>query len=297
VNSRNVLIIGAGPAGVTTAIQLRRYDIGVVLVEKEEIGGLLRNANLVENYPGFPDGISGMELVGLFKRQLESAGVSVSFEEVLELEYEDSEFHAKTNERVVMSDIVVIASGTKPKPISDLKISKAVEERMFHVIHPIRGLSGKEIAIIGAGDAAFDYALGMSQRNEVTILNRSSRAKCIPVLWDRCMESRNVTYLDRTCVQEIRSDGNKAVLTCVHNDEQKKREIRADYVVIAIGREPCLDFLGSGLKRKVETLTDSSAIHMVGDVRNGIYRQVAICVGDGLRAAMEIHSSVAGEGE
>lgn len=279
-----------------TALQLRRYGIETVLVEKEEIGGLLRNANLVENYPGFPDGISGLELVELFKRQLRNAGVKVCFEEVMELSYVDGRFHAKTNERLIASDIVVIASGTKPRIISDMKISEDVEDRIFYAINPIRGVRDKKIAIIGAGDAAFDYALGLSQRNEVTILNRSNGAKCIPVLWERCVESRNVSYMDKARVEEIRGDGEKIVLTYTYDGDRRKREVRADYVVAAIGREPCLDFLGSKLKRRIDTLTDSSGIYMVGDVGNSIYRQVAICVGDGLRAAMEIRSSVAGEG-
>lgn len=295
MNSRNVLIIGAGPAGVTTALQLRRYGIEAVLLEKEEIGGLLRNANLIENYPGFPDGIGGLELVELFERQLENAGVEVCFEEVLELENEDGRFHAKTNERVITSDIVVIASGTKPRAISDMKISEGVEDRIFHAIQPIRSVRHKQIVIIGAGDAAFDYALGMSQMNEVTILNRSSGTKCIPVLWERCMESRSVSYMDKACVEEIRDDGRRIALTCAQSGDGKKSELHADYVVFAIGREPCLDFLGSELKRRIEALVDSSGVHMVGDVGNGIYRQVAICVGDGLRAAMEIRSSIVGE--
>ena len=296
MNSRNVLIIGAGPAGVTAALQLKRYGIEAVLVEKEEIGGLLRNANLVENYPGFPDGIGGSELVELFKRQLKNAGVKVCFEEVKELEYADGRFRAKTTERLITSDIVVIASGTKPRAISDMKISEDVEDRIFYAISPIRSVGDKKIAIIGAGDAAFDFALGLSRRNEVTILNRSNRAKCVPVLWERCVESGNVFYVDKAHVEKIRSDGEEIVLTYAHDGDRRKKEVRADYVVVAIGREPCLDFLGNRLKRRIDALADSSGIYMVGDVGNDIYRHVAICVGDGLRAAMRIRSCVAGEG-
>lgn len=297
MNSGNVLIIGAGPAGATTALELRRLGIEAVITEKEEIGGLLRNANLVENYPGFPDGVNGLELVELFKKQLNNAGVKVCFEEVVELERVDERFQAKTNERTIASDIVVIASGTKPRAISDTKISKDVEDRIFREVHPIRGVKNKKVVIIGAGDAAFDYALGMSQRNEVTILNRSNRTRCVPVLLERCMESRNISYTEGARVEAICSSGNRAVLTCAHNDDGKNIEVEADYVVIAIGREPCLGFLGNKLRERMKTPGNSSAIHMVGDVKNGSYRQVAICVGDGLRVAMEIHSSITGEGK
>jgi len=85
VNIKDVVIIGAGPAGISAAIQLKRYGIEPTLLEKEEIGGLLKNANLVENYPGFPNGVPGPELVKLFKKQLENAQIKVHFEKVLKL--------------------------------------------------------------------------------------------------------------------------------------------------------------------------------------------------------------------
>ena len=292
---KDVLIIGAGPAGIATAIQLKRYNIEPVLLEQEEIGGLLRNAHLVENYPGFPEGIRGLDLVGLFKKQLKNTGVKVSFERVLELEYRDRVFFTKTNRGVITSSIVVIATGTKPRTISAPPISDDIKDRILYEINPILGMTNKKIVIIGAGDAAFDYALNLSQRNEVVIMNRSERAQCIPVLLERCLKSENISYLRQVSVREINKEDNKLLLTCIHRDSQNGNQIYADYVIVATGRDPCLDFLGGESKRNLKTLINANKLHMVGDVRNGIYRQTAICVGDGIKTAMKIYRDIGRE--
>ncbi len=293
MNSKDVIIIGAGPAGIATAIQLKRYVIDTVLFEKEKIGGLLRNANLLENYPGFPKGISGLNLVELFKKHLEHTGVTVSFERILELEYRDEMFFARTNERTIKSNIAVIATGTKPIFFSSPPVSDEINNRIFYEVYPIRGIKNKKIVIIGAGDAAFDYALNLSRKNKkVTILNRSKRANCIPVLKERCKKSDNISYLSDVSVREITNDDDKFLLSYTCNFSRDRIQIEADFVIGAIGRESCLDFLGNELKKIFENLINAGRLYMVGDIKNGMYRQTAICAGDGIKAAMKIYNKI-----
>jgi len=283
------MIIGAGPAGIATAIQLKRYNIEPLILEQNEIGGLLRNAHLVENYPGFPEGISGIALVELFKKQLKNAEVEVSFETVLELDYSDGAFFIKTNTREIEAITVVIATGTKPRKLTNVKIADDIQSRIFYHIYSILDIKKKNIAVIGAGDAAFDYALNLARNNEVVILNRSSQIKCLPLLWERSLKSDSISYLHDMSLEAIKKKGSKALLTCFDNESQEKKEMSVDYVIAAIGREPGLDFLTDTFKKNLETLTKMNKLYMVGDVKNGLYRQTAIAVGNGIRAAMEIY--------
>ncbi|MEW6456987.1 MAG: NAD(P)/FAD-dependent oxidoreductase [Acidobacteriota bacterium] len=291
----DVVIIGAGPSGIATAIQLKRYEIEPILLEKDEIGGLLRNANLVENYPGFPEGIPGQELVKLFRKQLENAGIKVHFEEVLELDYMNKVFFVRTDKRTIISRIVVIASGTESLRLSVPKIPEELKNRVFYEIHSMAEAINKKIAIIGGGDGAFDYALTLSQRNEVIILNKNNKARCIPALWNRCMKTENISYLDSINVEEIKDVENGLLIICNHYGNWKKEQIYVDYLVISIGRRPHLDFLSINLKKKFEKLIKVKMLFMVGDVKNEVYRQTAICVGDGVKSAMEIHKKIIGE--
>jgi len=188
-----IAIIGAGPAGLSSAIQLKRYGIEPILLEKEEIGGLLRSANVVENYPGFPEGITGPKLIKLFKKQLKNTMVRVHFEGMLELDYRNSVFFVNTNQRAITCRIAVIASGTKPRKLSNLNISKDFADRIFYEIYPLTQVANEKIAIIGSGDIAFDYALSLSKKNEVIIIDRGKRVKCLPLLWERAMGSEKIS--------------------------------------------------------------------------------------------------------
>jgi len=281
-----VTIIGAGPAGIATAIQLRRWGVESCLLEKDRIGGLLVNANLVENYPGFPQGIPGPELISLFASQLAATGVRVCFEEVLQLGYE-KEFIIKTSKRIFNSRMVVIASGTRPKTFDEFEIPQETAGRVFYEVHPLLNQTGRKVAIIGAGDAAFDYALNLASReNEITILNRSGKIKCLPLLWEKSQHSSRIIYLEHTVITGIQCAGEDLVLKC--KDLQGAWEFGVDYVVFAMGRKPALEFFSGRLADVSAQLEKEGLLYFVGDVVNGIYRQVAIAIGDGVRAALRI---------
>jgi len=294
VDSKDVVIIGAGPSGIATAIQLKRYGLEPMLLEKEEIGGLLRNAYLVENYPGFPEGIPGHQLVELFKRQIQNAGVEVHLEEVGELDYRDGIFFVKTDRREITSFTAVVASGTKPRRISNPNATADIEKHIFYEIHLLTQVTSEKIIVVGAGDIAFDYALNLSARgNQVIILNRGKRVKCRSLLWERAVRSEKIAYRSDTEIKSIKYQDDGVRLTC--RNPTGVCELFARYLIVAIGREPALDFLSENLKKNLGKLQKASKLHLIGDVKNDVYRQTAICVGDGIRAAMKIHRNMIGE--
>ncbi|MBC8527722.1 MAG: NAD(P)/FAD-dependent oxidoreductase, partial [Candidatus Cloacimonetes bacterium] len=289
----DVVIIGSGPAGIATAIQIKRYGMNPIILEKNAIGGLLKNANFVENYPGFPDGISGLQLIELLKKHLVTAAVKVSYENVLKLRLDDNLFRTKTNTRMITSRKIVIASGTKPKKIPNLSISDDVKNKIFYEIYPLFGIKDKKIIIIGAGDAAFDYALNLGKNNTVCILNRGKTAKCLPLLWQRARKSSKISYYNETEILKIiNSSDERLLLEC--KTPKRISKFYADYVIFAIGREPQLDFLSEDIKKNVKELERKKLLYFVGDVKNEIYRQTGICVGDGVKTAMKIYRDFEG---
>ncbi len=279
-----VLIIGAGPAGATAAIQLKRYGIPFVLLEKERVGGLLWNANLVENYPGFPAGVSGPKLVRLIEKQMEHLGVDMEANSVTRLHYDKTNFVVKTLKTEYHPRFVVVASGTSPNPFP-LLVVDGLRDRVFSDVYPLLAESNKEIVIIGAGDAAFDYALNLTKnRNSVTILNRSRDVKCIRLLWERARAESGIVYRAETviCKMELDETGGRLKVQTTAGSH-----LIADYLLFATGRVPQTSFLPD------EIITNNpDQLFFVGDVRNGRFRQAAIAAGDGLRAAMEIYQKL-----
>jgi len=287
MKSEDVTIIGAGPAGIAAAIQLKRSGITPLLLEKDEIGGLLRNANLVENFPGFPAGVTGLNLVNLFREQLKNISIRPRFEEVIKLDFKKGIFLVETLEKTYPSRIVVIASGTKPRGFADFVIPEEVKDKIFYEVYPILRARKKEIVIIGAGDAAFDYALNLSQNNQVTILNSGQHIRSLPLLLERAQAVSSISYHKNTRITRVSNNSqNGILLECKTLGNTWKS--RADYLIFAIGREPQLDFLSEKVKQNFKALVKKGVLYLIGDVKNRNYRQTAIAVGDGIMAAMKI---------
>jgi thioredoxin reductase len=282
-----ITVIGAGPSGLAAAIQLKRYGMDPWVVEKTAIGGLLRNANLVENYPGFPGGIPGPRLVRLFEEQAGDARLRVSFDQVVRLDLADKAFLVETKAHVHASRAVVVASGTKPRKPADLVIPQDVEERVFYEVHPLLKAEGKKIAVLGGGDAAFDYALTLGKANEVIILHRGDAPHCLPLLQERAKGKPEITYMNNVAVTRIMRDSPESILLDTAGPRGVAR-LAAHYLVIAVGREPQLDFLAERIRGDSRALERDGNLAFVGDVKNDVFRQVSIAVGDGVLAAMRM---------
>jgi thioredoxin reductase len=313
MTNSNILIIGAGPAGLTAAIQLKRLSLASVLLEKDSVGGLLRNANLVENYPGFPNGIPGPKLIALFEKQMRNIGIEVTYGEVIKLDFLDDQFTVEVGRGSISADqgltryppcvtsagalqlyhYVIIATGTKPKAIP-IEIPPQARDRVFSEVYPVLEARDKHVVVIGDGDAAFDYALNLARKNAVTILNRGREASCLPLLWERAQITHRITYLAETVVSGVEADetGSRLRVQCVTNDPTGHCSLVTDYLLFAIGREPQTDFLSEHVKMQAPALIESGKLYFVGDVHNGPFRQTAIAVGDGLRAAMQIYEQM-----
>lgn len=294
----DIAIIGAGPAGIAAAIYLQRAGIDPVLFERGEIGGLLRNANLVENYPGFPSGIGGSDLVALFAKQLKEHKVALSRVEVKAVDLSRGRFRIETDSGNYLSRTVIIGTGTRPMDIALKGSSRLVGRLVFHefVELPLAELGRKRILIIGGGDAAFDYAINLRRRGHDAAIVSRSTPSCLPLLRNRAEEC-DVKILSHAAPQQMREENDELVLTI--RDRRGRREIKGDYLLIACGRRADMSILSNVLLKRVGSPHDVPktavpGLFLVGDVVRGRHRQTGIAVGDGILAAMLIEESMNG---
>lgn len=265
-----VVIIGAGPAGMATALQLKRYGINTLLFEKQESTSLLRNAWCVENYLGFPEGKSGLELLHQFQQHIQQHNITVITEEVQQLDYLDESnlFAIKTTAADYEAEYIVVASGTKPR--TDPKLDKFFAGKIFYEISPLLAAKNKTIAIIGAGDAAFDFALNLASNNKILLLNKGTEIRALPLLIDKALQHPNITY----------------------KENYKLTQINVDFVLAGIGREPQKSFYSPSLVHYEKDLITEGRLYLAGDVDSDIYRQIAIATASGIYTAMKIYEQM-----
>jgi len=288
IGAGTVAIIGAGPAGLAAAIQLKRYGIDLLLFEAEAVGGLLRNANLVENYPGFPGGIPGMQLVSLFAEQLQQQGVTVTCARVTGVSEAGGLFRIEAGDQVYQAQVLVIATGSQALAFQDFAIPEAAAGRVMYEILPVMGLVGKRFAIVGAGDLAFDYALNLGRGNDVLILNRSDERRCLPLLHERAANNPRISYSENTSIEGVAAAAGGGLTLACRNTEGGL-SIGCDYLIGAIGRKPQLDLLSEEFLRQAAEWQEQGRLYLIGDAKNQHYRQASIAIGDGVMAAMKIH--------
>jgi thioredoxin reductase (NADPH) len=252
---------------------------------------LLWNANLVENYPGFPGGIAGPALVNRFLEQAGAAGVEITPSQVTRLDWRAESFEAITSLGAYSARAAILAPGTRPRRLETPAIPPELTTVVAYEVAALPpGLSKQRVTIIGGGDAAFDYALNLGARNKITILNRGKVPKCLPLLWQRATKCANIRHIPLAVLERIEPRGKELCLTYSHQGEL--RHLSADYLLVAIGREPDLRFLSQDLLQALPALEKSGLYHLAGDAKNGMFRQVSIAVGDGIRAAMTVSNTL-----
>lgn len=288
-------IVGAGPAGCATAIQLARYGIDFILIEKRRVGGLCVNASLIENLPGFPSGITGRELAKNLSGHLKKLGIRPVIDTVVNVTWDKNNmFRIETLKETWWSHYLVVASGTKPRKwkiplISGKKTPperKIIDKYVVYEPIEIKGY-GKTVCIVGGGEIAMDSAISLSEKHRVFLVNKNSQFRGVQVLREKLSSLPEVSIFTNTTITQLNLKNKKLVLT-LQNDNTTK-EVEVDVILVAIGREPEKSFLASSIIANENELLREGKLYYAGDVKNGIFRQTSIAMGDGTKAAMEIY--------
>lgn len=293
------VIVGGGPAGLTAGLYCARAKLNTVLLEKGTLGGQIAITDLVENYPGFPDGISGKELIQRFKSQAERFGLQIVRKEVTGLSKNGKEIHLhlRTGE-VVRSKAVIVASGASPR-----RLGVPGEEEFIN-----RGVSycatcdgplfeGVPIAVVGGGDSACQEGLFLTRFGSVVyLIHRRDQLRAQKHLQEKILSHPKVKFLSNKVVVEIK--GSEAVEKIILQDTRtgELSELPVEGVFIFIGLEPNTGFLRGvvDLDERGYVITDSKlrtsmkGVFAAGDCRSGSTGQVAVAVGEGCLAALEV---------
>ncbi|MGB9796093.1 NAD(P)/FAD-dependent oxidoreductase [Fervidobacterium gondwanense] len=257
-----ISIVGAGPAGIACGVLLKRYSIDVRIFEKGKIGGTIRNAWRVENFPplGF---ISGESFVKQLEWYVEQYDIEVIYDEILKIE----DFKLYGTNGTYSTDIVIVATGTKPRRIPEFEVSSRVLYEYFNLPRDI-----ETVAVYGGGDVALDYAIHALEDGFVpTVFVRGNQLKAVSKLVEYAKE-RNIHIRLGDAIRRVEEQNGKVI---VFSDSGS---YVFDALLIAIGRELNMP----------EIDVSQMKVYTIGDCAHLDLRQSSIAIGDGVKCAMEI---------
>jgi len=282
----DAVVVGAGPCGAAAALQLRRSGATVGLFERRSVGGLLRNARLVENYPGFPGGITGERFCTLLGKQLAVQGIEPIHEAVASAEPVAGGYAIATEAGgTATCRVLIAATGTRPRTGLLEEPSDLVGRKIFYEVADIKlPRTGASVLVVGGGDAAYDYSLNLADRGaEVTILRRGE-PRCLPLLLERARAGGKVKERAGAATMAVACEGS--ALSVRIEDRGEISELSADFLLVACGRIPEDALLRSLAPDWRIDARLPGGLLTGGDLVRGLHRQAGIAVGDGLAAAM-----------
>ncbi len=291
-----VIIIGGGPAGLTAGLYTSRARLNNLLIEKGLIGGQIVNAERVENYPSFPEGISGFELGELMHKQATKYGLKTLLAEVSGIELQEEQKVVKTTEGNFITKVVIIAGGDKWQKLGTLGEEEFTGKGVSYcAICDAAFFRELPVSVIGGGDSAITEALYLAKfASKVTLIHRRDQLRATRILQERAFAEPKIEFLWNNIVKEI--EGKDTVkrlkLHQVKTGEESTLDISG--VFISIGRSPNTDYLKDILplgdtghiitNSRMET--QIAGIYAAGDIRHDSTHQVITAAGDGATAAI-----------
>jgi len=293
-----VIIIGSGPAGLTAAIYAARANLNPLMIEGEEVGGQLMTTTDVENYPGFPDGIMGPDLMDLTKKQAKRFGTRFISKNVSKVDFSSRPFKMWVGETLYQSKAVIISTGASAQYIG-LENERRLLGRGVSACATCDGafFRDQNVCVVGGGDTAMEEANFLTRfAKKVWVIHRRNEFRASKIMADRVMANEKVEVLWNSELKDVLGDKGVTGIKVFNNKTNETQEMPMDGVFIAIGHKPNTSIFEGQLKLNdvgyietdgKSTYTSVEGVFAAGDVQDHIYRQAVTAAGTGCMSAID----------
>ncbi len=294
--SEQLIIVGGGPAGLSAAIYAAREGFNPLVIAGANPGGQLLLTTIVENFPGFPDGVMGSDLISLLRKQAEKFGARFIDSNVAKVNFSSKPYTVSTDEKEYTSESVIIATGANAKWLG-------IESEKKFIGHGVSSCAtcdgpffrNKNVIVVGGGDTAMEDALFLTRFvNSVKIVHRRDSLRASKIMQDKAMNNPKISFVWNSEIKEILGD-TKVTAVKIHDVvTDAVTEMPIDGVFVAIGYKPNTEMIKGALPldekgyivTKDEILTDIEGVYVAGDVSDKYYRQAVTAVASGVKAAL-----------
>lgn len=294
-----LIIIGSGPAGLTAAIYTARAGLKPIVFGGLEFGGQLMGTTVIENFPGFPEGIEGPVLMQNMMQQAQKFGTTIEFNDVEKVDFSGKIKKVFANGKEYQAKAIIVATGAKSRRLN-IESERKYWGKGVSVCATCDGAFYKEkvVAMVGGGDSAIEEAQFLTRfAKKVFLINRSEKLRASKIMQDKIKANPKVEILWNTEIKEILGDGTVVNgLRLLNNKENKDQDIKLDGVFLAIGHIPSTELFKGVLELdsegyivvKEKSKTSIEGVFVAGDVKDRSYRQAITAAGMGCMAALDV---------
>ena len=298
MSAREVIIIGSGPAGLTAAIYTARANLKPLIIEGIQAGGQLMLTTDVENFPGFPDGIVGPDLMAKFREQAERFGAEFVTADVDEVDFSVSPYRVRVGGHDEFARSIIISTGAQARMLG----LPNEHDLLGHGVSTCATCDGfffrgHNIAVVGGGDSALEEAGFLTKfADKVTLVHRRKELRASKIMQDRAFANPKIEFLWNTVVTDVNGDGRLETLDLEDTETGATSQLEVTGLFVAIGHDPNtslfvgqvdLDDGGYIVTQPGSTVTSVPGVFAAGDVQDHIYRQAITAAGSGCMAALE----------
>ena len=294
----DVVIIGSGPAGYTAGVYTSRAKLATLIISGTLPGGQLMTTSEVENYPGFPSGIFGPELMMNMRQQAERFGGVIVDDEVIEVDFKSKPFVVRTHSETYTAEAVIVCTGASPRKLG-IPAEQQFSGRGVSYCATCDGpfFKGEDIVVVGGGDTAMEEATFLTKFGKsVKIVHRRDSLRASKILQDKALENPKIEFLWNSVISDIKGDKKVGTVLVKNMESGNERQIEAGGIFVAIGHEPNTMIFKGHLELddkgyivlKNHTKTSVEGVFAAGDVHDHRYRQAVTAAGFGCMAAIDV---------